>query len=392
MAKEYKELQVSSRLLLGPGPSNVHPRVLKAMATPVIGHLDPEFLHIMNETMELLRWLFRTKNQLTIPMSGTGSLGMETCFVNTLEAGDAALICVNGVFGQRMVDNAQRCGARVDTVSAPWGEPIDPGRVEKALAQKDYKLLAVVHAETSTGVLQPLEDLSRMARERGTLFLVDTVTSLGGCPLEVDGTGIDICYSGTQKCLSIPPSLAPVTFNEKAAAAIGGRKAKVQSWYQDLSMIASYWGKERVYHHTAPISSIYALREGLRIIHEEGLEARIERHRTNAAAFWAGVEALGLKLQVREEFRAPSLTTVRIPGGIDDAAVRKALLMEHNIEVGGGLGDLKGKVWRVGLMGENSHANSVFLLLAALGGILNRMGFACSPGEALEEAGKVYQN
>ncbi len=390
MDKEYKELQVSSRLLLGPGPSNVHPRVLKAMATPLIGHLDPEFLQIMNETMELLRWLFRTENQLTIPMSGTGSLGMETCFVNTLEEGDSALICVNGVFGQRMVDNAERCGARVDTVTAPWGEPIDTAEVEKALAQKDYKLLAVVHAETSTGVLQPLEELSRMAKDRGTLFLVDTVTSLGGCPLEVDKTGIDICYSGTQKCLSIPPSLAPVTFSEKAAAVIQKRQAKVQSWYQDLSMIASYWGKERVYHHTAPISSIFALREGLRVIYEEGLEARIQRHKTNAAALWAGVEALGLELLVEEKYRAPSLTTVRIPEGIDDPAVRKALLDRHNIEVGGGLGVLKGKVWRVGLMGENSHANSVFLLLSALGSILNGMGFACSTGEALQEAAKIY--
>lgn len=390
MDKEYKELQVSSRLLLGPGPSNVHPRVLKAMATPLIGHLDPEFLQIMNETMELLRWLFRTENQLTIPMSGTGSLGMETCFVNTLEEGDSALICVNGVFGQRMVDNAERCGARVDTVTAPWGEPIDTAEVEKALAQKDYKLLAVVHAETSTGVLQPLEELSRMAKDRGALFLVDTVTSLGGCPLEVDKTGIDICYSGTQKCLSIPPSLAPVTFSEKAAAVIQKRQAKVQSWYQDLSMIASYWGKERVYHHTAPISSIFALREGLRVIYEEGLEARIQRHKTNAAALWAGVEALGLELLVEEKYRAPSLTTVRIPEGIDDPAVRKALLDRHNIEVGGGLGVLKGKVWRVGLMGENSHANSVFLLLSALGSILNGMGFACSTGEALQEAAKIY--
>jgi len=390
MDKEYKELQVSSRLLLGPGPSNVHPRVLKAMATPLIGHLDPEFLQIMNETMELLRWLFRTENQLTIPMSGTGSLGMETCFVNTLEEGDSALICVNGVFGQRMMDNAERCGARVDTVTAPWGEPIDTAEVEKALAQKDYKLLAVVHAETSTGVLQPLEELSRMAKDRGTLFLVDTVTSLGGCPLEVDKTGIDICYSGTQKCLSIPPSLAPVTFSEKAAAVIQKRQAKVQSWYQDLSMIASYWGKERVYHHTAPISSIFALREGLRVIYEEGLEARIQRHKTNAAALWAGVEALGLELLVEEKYRAPSLTTVRIPEGIDDPAVRKALLAQHNIEVGGGLGVLKGKVWRVGLMGENSHANSVFLLLSALGSILNGMGFACSTGEALQEAAKIY--
>ncbi len=390
MDKEYKELQVSSRLLLGPGPSNVHPRVLKAMATPLIGHLDPEFLQIMNETMELLRWLFQTENQLTIPMSGTGSLGMETCFVNTLEEGDSALICVNGVFGQRMMDNAERCGARVDTVTAPWGEPIDTTEVEKALAQKDYKLLAVVHAETSTGVLQPLEELSRMAKDRGTLFLVDTVTSLGGCPLEVDKTGIDICYSGTQKCLSIPPSLAPVTFSEKAAAVIQKRQAKVQSWYQDLSMIASYWGKERVYHHTAPISSIFALREGLRVIYEEGLEARIQRHKTNAAALWAGVEALGLELLVEEKYRAPSLTTVRIPEGIDDPAVRKALLAQHNIEVGGGLGVLKGKVWRVGLMGENSHANSVFLLLSALGSILNGMGFACSTGEALQEAAKIY--
>jgi alanine-glyoxylate transaminase / serine-glyoxylate transaminase / serine-pyruvate transaminase len=389
MDKKYQDLQVSSRLLLGPGPSNVHPRVLKAMATPLIGHLDPEFLGIMNETMELLRWLFRTENRLTLPMSGTGSLGMETCFVNILEAGDPVLICVNGVFGQRMVDNAERCGARVDTVTAPWGESIDPGQVEKALAEKPCKLLAVVHAETSTGVLQPLEDLGRLAKAAGALFLVDSVTSLGGCPLEVDATGIDLCYSGTQKCLSVPPSLSPVTFNDRALSVMERRRSKVQSWYQDLSMIASYWGQERVYHHTAPVSAIFALREGLRIIHEEGLPARIQRHRKNAAALWAGLEGLGLKLLVTEKFRAPSLTTVRIPEGIDDAAVRRALLSRHNIEVGGGLGTLKGKVWRIGLMGENSHMNNVLLLLAVLGGILEEMGYACSVQEALAEASRA---
>lgn len=390
MQKEYRDLSSVQRILLGPGPSNVHPRILKAMATPLLGHLDPEFLEIMNETKDLLRWLFQTENQLTIPMSGTGSLGMETCFVNALEPGDTALICVNGVFGQRMVDNAARCGAQVDTVTAPWGKPIDLRDVRKALAEKAYKLLAVVHAETSTGVLQPLGELSQMAKENGALFLVDTVTSLGGCPVNVDEMGIDLCYSGTQKCLGIPPSLAPVTFSDKGLKNLKNRRTKVQSWYQDLNMIASYWGQERVYHHTAPISAIFALREGLRIIYEEGLQARIDRHRTNAAAFWAGLEAMGLQLLVEEQYRAPSLTTVRVPEGIDELYVRKKLLSKHNIEIGGGLGDLKGKIWRVGLMGENSHANSVFLLLSALSGILEGAGFACSTKEALVEAGKVY--
>lgn len=389
--KGYPDLQTSSRILLGPGPSNVSPRVLKAMSTPLVGHLDPEFLQITNETMELLRYLFETENQLTIPMSGTGSLGMETSFINILEEGDRVLVLVNGVFGQRMTDNAQRCRAKVDTIEISWGKAFDPAEVEKKLVQKSYKVLAVVHAETSTGVLQPLKDLSELAKKYGALFLVDTVTSLGGSKVAVDTVGIDICYSGTQKCLCVPPGLAPITFNEKALEVVKNRKSKVASWYQDLTMIANYWGEERLYHHTAPISSIFGLREGLRIIYEEGLEKRIKRHEKNAAALWAGVEAMGLKLLVDEKYRAPSLTTVCIPEGVNDLEVRKRLLERFNIEIGGGLGELKNKVWRVGLMGENSSHNNVFLFLAALAKTLEEIGFSSSIEEVFKAAEEVFQ-
>ena len=342
------------RTLLGPGPSPVNPRVLQSLSLPVIGHLDPAFLRIMDESMAMLRELFQTKNRLALPMSGTGSAGMETCFVNLLEPGDAVLIGVNGVFGTRMVDVAQRCGAQVDTVEAEWGTALDPAQFRAALAKKSFKLVAVVHAETSTGVLQPLDEISRLVHEHESLLLVDTVTSLGGAPVRVDELGIDACYSGTQKCLSCPPGLSPVTFSERAIEAVRKRKTKVQSWYLDLSMIEKYWGSERVYHHTAPISMNYALHEALRVVLEEGLEASWQRHRHVHEVFIREMRKLEIEPAVSESIRAPMINAIRIPEGADDAKVRQRLYDEFNIEIGAGLGPLKGKIWRVGLMGHGA--------------------------------------
>jgi len=354
------------RTLLGPGPSPVHPRVLAALSLPVVGHLDPKFLEIMDQSMAMLREVFQTKNRLALPMSGTGSAGMETCFVNLVEPGDNVLIGVNGVFGTRMVDVAQRCGALVDTVEAEWGTALDAKQFKTALAQKKYKVAAIVHAETSTGVLQPLDDIAKLVRESGALFLVDTVTSLGGAPVRVDELGIDACYSGTQKCLSCPPGLSPVTFSERAVEVIRKRKTKVQSWYLDLSMIEKYWGSERVYHHTAPISMNYALHEALRLVLEEGLEASWQRHRQVHESFVREMRKLELEPAVAEPIRAPMINTVKIPEGVDDPKVRQRLYDDFNIEIGAGLGPLKGKIWRVGLMGHGSRVENVDLLAKAL--------------------------
>jgi alanine-glyoxylate transaminase/serine-glyoxylate transaminase/serine-pyruvate transaminase len=344
----------------------VSPRVLKSLALPVIGHLDPVFLRIMDESMAMLRELFKTNNRLALPMSGTGSAGMETCFVNLIEPGDAVLIGVNGVFGTRMVDVAQRCGGQVDTVEAEWGTALEPERFREALSNKPYKLVAVVHAETSTGVLQPLEQLSKLVHEHDSLFIVDAVTSLGGTPVRVDEWGIDACYSGTQKCLSCPPGLSPVTFNERALEIVRRRKTKVQSWYLDLSMIEKYWGDERVYHHTAPISMNYGLHEALRIVLEEGLEGSWRRHREVHQAFIREMRKLELEPAVVEAIRAPMINAVRIPEGVGDARVRQRLYDEFNIEIGAGLGPLKGKIWRVGLMGHGARVENVELLAGAL--------------------------
>ncbi len=361
------ELNPTARFLMGPGPSDVHPRVLKAMATPMIGHLDPQFLQIMDGVKQMLRDLFKTKNDLTFAVSATGSAGMETCFVNLLEPGDEALICVNGVFGNRMCDNVERCGAKLVRVDAPWGKPVDPADVKKALGKSKPKLVAVVHAETSTGVRQPLEEISKMAHEAGALFLVDTVTSLGGIDVRIDEWGIDAVYSGTQKCLSCPPGLSPVSFGPRALQAMDKRKTKVQSWYLDLSMLRKYWeGAKRVYHHTAPISMGYALYEALRLVFEEGLEARFARHRKTHEMLRDGMEAMGFEFVVAPEYRLPMLNSVKIPKGVDDAAVRSKLLNEYNIEIGAGLGDFAGKVWRIGLMGCSCTENHVNMLLAAL--------------------------
>ena len=354
------------RTLLGPGPSPVNPRVLQALSLPVIGHLDPAFLKIMDQNMVMLRELFQTKNRLALPMSGTGSAGMETCFANLVEPGDAVLIGVNGVFGTRMVDVAQRCGAQVDTVEAEWGTALDPAQFRAALSKKHFKLVAVVHAETSTGVLQPLDEISRVVHEQDGLLVVDAVTSLGGAPVGVDALGIDACYSGTQKCLSCPPGLSPVTFNERAIEVVRKRKTKVQSWYLDLSMIEKYWGNERVYHHTAPISMNYALHEALRIVLEEGLEASWTRHRQVHDVFIREMRRLEIEPAVVESIRAPMINSIRIPEGADDAKVRQRLYDEFNIEIGAGLGPLKGKIWRVGLMGHGARVENVELLANAL--------------------------
>jgi alanine-glyoxylate transaminase/serine-glyoxylate transaminase/serine-pyruvate transaminase len=385
------EFHPSARILMGPGPSNADPRVLLAMAKPLIGHLDPEFIQIMNKLQDLLRTDFGTTNALTIPISGTGSAGMEAAFVNVVEAGDRVLVCVNGVFGERMTDVAERCGAQVRTVSAPWGQTFELADVEKELRDFQPKVLAVVHAETSTGVLTPVEEFGRILKKYpDTLLLVDTVTSLGGHPVKVDEWGIDICYSGTQKCLSCPPGLAPITFSPRALKKIQGRKKKVQSWYLDMNLVGKYWGNERTYHHTAPVSMNYALLEALRIIDEEGLEKRYGRHRRNHLALVRGIEAMGLKMLVAEPFRLWSLNTVSIPEGVDDAKVRKTLLEEYNLEIGGGLGVLKEKIWRVGLMGYSSNETNVLYFLTALEQTLRAQGFEVPQGTGPTAARQFY--
>jgi len=362
---KYTDLDCSARILLGPGPSTAPPRVLRAMAHPLVGHLDPQFIALMNEVQELLRFVFQTENRLTIPVSGTGSAGMET-LCNFVEPGDSVLVGVNGYFGQRLCDVAGRYGAEVRRVERPWGEVFAVEDIEQALREKPAKLVALVHAETSTGALQPMEGMAEVVHRHGGLLLMDCVTSLGGAPVEIEAWDVDIAYSGTQKCLSCPPGLAPLTVGPRALEVLRRRKTQVANWYLDLTMIEKYWGSERTYHHTAPISMNYALREALRLIHEEGLESRFERHRANAALLWEGLEALGLELHVSPDRRLPTLTTVLVPEGVDEGAVRRRLLDEYNIEIAGGLGAFKGRVWRIGLMGYSSRCENVLLLLSAL--------------------------
>jgi alanine-glyoxylate transaminase/serine-glyoxylate transaminase/serine-pyruvate transaminase len=387
---EVGQLNPSPRILLGPGPSDVHPRVLTAMATPLIGHLDPQFLQIMNETQDMLRRLFRTRNTLTFPVSGTGSAGMETCIVNLIEPGDKMVVCVNGVFGQRMTDVARRADADVTTLERAWGEVFDLNQIRDVLKKVRPKVLGIVHAETSTGAWQPLEDLGALCHDFDTLLLADTVTSLGGVPVEVDSWNIDAVYSGTQKCLSCPPGLSPVSFSPRAVEVINRRKSKVQSWYLDMTMVQRYWGEERFYHHTAPITMIYGLREALRLIMEEGLEARWSRHMRNHEALKAGLAALKITYAAAEGHQLPTLNAVRIPPGTDDAACRNRLLNEFGIEIGGGLGEFKGKAWRIGLMGYSSRANNVLLLLAALEQCLAGQGMKFTQGAAVAAANQMY--
>jgi len=383
------QLKPSQRVLLGPGPSDVPARVLQALGAPTLGHLDPEYLTIMDETRQLLRQVFRTANELTIAVSGTGSAGMEAAVCNLIEPGDEMIVCVNGVFGTRMRDVAQRCGATVHSIEVEWGKFIPTQMVADALkAHPKTKVLGIVHAETSTGSHQPLEEVSKLVHDAGALLLVDAVTSLGGVELKVDDWKIDACYSGTQKCLSCPPGLAPVTFSKAATDAMDKRKTKVQSWYLDMTMIRQYWGSDRVYHHTAPINMTYGLREALAIVVEEGLEARIARHTLNHRALRAGFEAMGLKYV--PERSLTSLNAVHIPAGVDDAKVRKRLLTEYGIEIGGGLGPFKGKAWRFGLMGHGSTRRNVTIALSAMEAILASEGVKLQGGAALAAAAKAY--
>jgi alanine-glyoxylate transaminase/serine-glyoxylate transaminase/serine-pyruvate transaminase len=384
------QLNPPIRLLLGPGPSDVHPRVLTAMATPLLGHLDPYFLTLMNETQEMLRQAFRTGNALTFPVSATGMAGMETCMVNLLEPGDKIVVCVNGFFGQRMLDVAGRTGAQVTELAVPWGSVFELDAIRETLKKTRPKVLAIVQAETSTGAWQPLEQLGKLCHEFDTLLLVDAVTSLGCVPLELDAWDVDAVYSCTQKGLGCPPGLSPVSFSPRAVEAIGKRKAKVQSWYLDMTMVQRYWGQDRFYHHTAPITMIYALREGLRLLHEEGLDARWQRHLLNHRAIKAGLTALGLAYSAAEGHQLPQLNAVKVPAGVDDLAVRKQLLEEFGIEIGGGLGDFKGKVWRIGIMGCNSRPNCVLLLLAALERCLQAQGHKAAAGAGVAAAIKQY--
>jgi alanine-glyoxylate transaminase / serine-glyoxylate transaminase / serine-pyruvate transaminase len=380
----------STRVLLGPGPSEVPPRVLAAMGYPLLGHLDPEFVALMDETQGLLRRVFRTENRLTMAVSGTGSAGMEAVVVNLIEPGDKMLVCVNGVFGARMVDVAERAGAEVTAIERPYGEVFSPEEVKAAVKKVGPKVVGIVHAETSTGAWQPVEEIATIAHEAGAMIAIDTVTSLGGVPVEIDAWGIDAVYSGTQKCLSCPPGLAPVSFSARSAEVISSRKTKVQSWYLDMQMIQRYWGSDRVYHHTAPISMNYALREALALVVEEGLEARHARHMLNHRAIKAGLGAMGIEYVTAEGHQLPQLNCVRIPGGIDDLAVRKRLLADWGIEIGGGLGPLKGQAWRIGLMGYGSRQGNVTLFLAALETCLRDLGVSLEPGAALEAASAVY--
>ena len=392
MTISFPELQPGPRLLLGPGPSNVNPRVMKAMASPVVGHLDVDFVRVMEDLKRLLRIVFRTANEITFPVSGTGSAGMETALMNLVEEGDEVVIGIAGVFGERMADAAGRLGARVHRVEAPWGRIIEIERIEAALkAAKHPKLLAIVHAETSTGAWQPVENLGAIAHRHGALFLLDAVTSLGCVPVEIDHWEVDACYSCTQKGISAPPGLAPVTFSERAMAAVRARKTPCRSWYFDLGMIERYWGAERVYHHTAPITMNYALYEALRIIAEEGLEARFSRHRENAAAIQSGLAALGLEPAAQEGYRLPQLAVVKVPAGIDEAAVRAELVRRYNIEIAGGLGPFKGKVWRIGTLGESSRREHVTLVLGALEMILSGMGIEVARGAALAASDRAWR-
>jgi alanine-glyoxylate transaminase/serine-glyoxylate transaminase/serine-pyruvate transaminase len=390
MSIAYGFLNPPSRLLLGPGPSNVDPQVLRAMATPLIGHLDPEFIKIMDETKQLLQYTLQTDNYLTLPVSGTGSAGMEAALCNVIEPGDNVAVCVSGLFGERMCDIVHRCRGQLIRIDAEWGRAVDPHQVEPVLKEFNVKVVAIVHAETSTGILQPLEDIRRLAHHHGALLLVDAVTSLGGCKLKVDEWELDVVYSGTQKCLSCPPGLAPITFSPRAQKLLDERQTQVQSWYLDMTMIQRYWGQERFYHHTAPISMCYAFREALRLVYDEGLEVRWERHELNHRALMAGLQAMGLQPFAAEGYRLPSLNAVWVPEGVQDAKVRGRLLQDYGIEIGGGLGKLKGQIWRIGLMGFNSTKKTVMVFLSALEAALRAEGHQASPGAALTAAQEVY--
>lgn len=381
------------RTLMGPGPSDVSPRVLSAMARPTIGHLDPEFIRMMDEIKEMLQLLFKTKSPLTMPVSAPGSAGMEACFVNLVEPGDKVVVCQNGVFGGRMKENVERFGGEAIMVQDDWGKPVDQDKVEKALADNDnVKALAFVHAETSTGVRSDAESLCALAQKYGCLSIVDAVTSLGGIDVDMDGWGIDAIYSGTQKCLSCPPGISPVAFGEKAIDAVKNRKTPVPSWFLDKNLVMGYWGGggKRAYHHTAPVNSLYALHESLIMLHEEGMENAWQRHQLHHDALRAGLEAMGVNFLVDEECRLPQLNTVFVPEGVDEAEVRTRLLNEYSLEIGAGLGALAGKVWRIGLMGSACNRRNVMFCLSALENTLSSMNAPITRGVAALAAEAVY--
>jgi alanine-glyoxylate transaminase / serine-glyoxylate transaminase / serine-pyruvate transaminase len=385
---------VPNRVLMGPGPSDMHPRVVAALGRPAIGHLDPAFVQIMEEIKVLLRYAFQTENALTFAVSGPGSVGMETCFVNLVEPGDKVIVCRNGVFGGRMIENVQRFGGTAVVVEDTWGEPVDPQKVADALkANPDAKTVAFVHAETSTGAQSDAAELIRLARQHNCLSIVDAVTSLGGTPVLADAWGADAIYSGSQKCLSCVPGLAPVTFSERAVERIKARKQKVPSWFMDINLVLEYWnapGGKRTYHHTAPVNSLFALHESLVMLKEEGLENAWTRHRLHHLALKAGFDLLGLKFLVREDARLPQLNAVHVPAGIDEAAVRKQLLEGYDLEIGAGLGPLGGKVWRFGLMGYSARAENVKLCLGAVAEVLSGMGCVADKDAALAAAQRIY--
>jgi alanine-glyoxylate transaminase/serine-glyoxylate transaminase/serine-pyruvate transaminase len=382
------------RTLMGPGPSDVPPRILEAMARPTIGHLDPLFVAMMDEMKALLQYAFQTRNSLTLPVSAPGSAGMETCFVNLLEPGDKVIVCQNGVFGGRMKENVERCGATPVLVEDEWGRPIDPNKVEAALkANRDAKIVAFVHAETSTGACSDARTLTRLAHDHGAMVIVDAVTSLGGSPLKVDDWEIDAVYSGSQKCLSCTPGLSPVSFNERATDAIKRRGRKVPSWFLDLNLVMSYWGggTKRAYHHTAPVNALYGLHEALLLLQEEGLENAWKRHRDYHLALRAGLEAMGLRFIVPEAARLPQLNAITIPEGVDEAHVRATLLSRYNLEIGAGLGVLAGKVWRIGLMGYSASAKNVIFCLSALEAVLAEIKAPIRTGVALRAAQELIR-
>jgi alanine-glyoxylate transaminase / serine-glyoxylate transaminase / serine-pyruvate transaminase len=382
------------RTLMGPGPSDVNPRILEAMGRPTIGHLDPVFVSMMDEMKELLRYAFQTSNKLTMPVSAPGSAGMEMCFVNLVEPGDKVIVCQNGVFGGRMKENVERSGGTAVMVEDPWGVAVDPAKVEAALkANPDARVLAFVHAETSTGAISDAKTLAALAHQHDCLVIADTVTSLAGSPLMVDDWQLDAVYSGTQKCLSCVPGLSPVTFNQRAVDVITSRKSKVQSWFLDLNLVLGYWGGgvKRAYHHTAPINTLYGLHEALVILQEEGIENSWARHQKNHDALRTGLEAMGLRFVVPEGQRLPQLNAVSIPDGVDEAAVRSALLNEYNLEIGAGLGAMAGKIWRIGLMGFASNQTNVLFCLGALDAVLSSMKAPITAGVAVDAARSFYR-
>lgn len=375
------------RILLGPGPSLTPPSVQAAMVRPPLSHMDPDLVPILEETTALLRRVFQTANELTLPLSGTGTAGMEACLVNTLEPGDRIVVAVSGFFAQRLAEIAGRVSAEVTVVEAPWGQAVDPADVERALGRTGAKALAAVHVETSTGVVQPVQDLARIARERGALMLVDAVASLGGVDLPVDAWGVDLCYSGSQKCLSAPPGMAPLTASDRVRRL--ARTRPVPTFYLDLTLLWEYWGTPHTYHHTVPVPLVFAMHEALRLVVREGLPARFTRHALNAAALGAGLQAMGLRLFAPEAVRSPTVVTVEVPPGVTEAAVRHRLLAEYGIEIAGGLGPLRGKLWRVGLMGHSSQDHLVLLLLTAFGAVLAAEGFRAEPGAGVVAASRV---